>query len=234
MIEYFNGIALIVGDSHICRWIKESGRLDHDTNVLPRVLHFVPENGVVIDAGGFCGDQTVAYANKVGINGKVIAFEPFPEAFQCLEHNMKESPQVICENMALGNRNGFVKPIALNENFGMAIVEDLSNDIENVGEINIAKLDSYIETFPYEFTQLDFLKIDTEGFEIDVLQGAKQTIEKFKPVMFIEVNEHTLKAKGYTKNDLLQTIHDLGYTYRNVYEEQGLDDEQFDVLCFPK
>ena len=136
--------------------------------------------------------------------------------------------------MALGNRNGFVKPIALNENFGMAIVEDLSNDIENVGEINIAKLDSYIETFPYEFTQLDFLKIDTEGFEIDVLQGAKQTIEKFKPVMFIEVNEHTLKAKGYTKNDLLQTIHDLGYTYRNVYEEQGLDDEQFDVLCFPK
>ncbi len=228
MIEYFNGIALIESDTHICRWVKETGKLDHDTNVLPKVLPFVPVNGVVIDAGSFVGDQTIAYANKVGVNGKVLAFEPFPEAFQCLEYNMKELPHVVCENKALGNKNGFVTAKALSENFGMAIVEESSEGI------HIVTLDSYLESFPYEFTQLDFLKIDIEGEEIHMLQGAKQTIGKFKPVMFIEVNKSTLKAKGYTKNDLLQTIHDLGYTYRNVYEEQGLDDEQFDVLCFPK
>ncbi len=223
MIEYFNGIALIAGDSHICRWVKESGRLDHDSNVLPKILPFIPEGGTAIDAGSFCGDHTIAYANKVGIGGQVLAFEPFNEAFECLKYNMKELPQVVCFNAGLGAKSGFAKTSCDTNNFGMATVSMHFEGVE------ILKLDDCVF-----IKSLDFFKIDVEGFEIDVLQGAKETIEKFKPVMFIEVNEHTLKAKGYTKNDLLQTIHDLGYKYRNVYEEQGFDDEQFDVLCFPK
>ncbi len=220
-----DGIAVIENDTHISRWIEESGRLDHDQNVLPIILPYIPEGGIVVDAGSYLGDHTIAYLNKVGLKGIVLSFEPFQEAMECQIYNLKDYSNIVFCSMALGSKAGFVKTSCTNNNFGMTTVEESEEGIE------VMRLDDCVL---FQELKLDFLKIDCEGMEIDVLQGAKETIEKFKPVMFIEVNEHTLKAKGYTKNDLLQTIHDLGYTYRNVYEEQGLDDEQFDVLCFPK
>lgn len=221
MIEYHNGIALIANDTHICRWVKESNRLDHDQNVLPLILPLIPVDGMVVDAGAFCGDHTIAYAKKVGKSGIVMAFEPFNDSFDCLAYNMYDYPQVHCFKMALGNEYGKISASCTNNNFGMATISKSEDGNP------ILPLDDFM------INKLDFFKIDTEGTEIDVLLGAIKTIEKFKPIMFIEVNEHTLRVKGHTKNDLLKTISDLGYRYRNVYEGQGLGDEQFDVICFP-
>jgi len=235
-IEYHNGIAILKLDSHISKWVKESGRLDHDQNVLPRILPFIPVDGIVIDAGAFIGDHTIAYVEKVGKDGGVIAFEPFTEAFECLKYNLSKYENVSLHNRALSNECKQVSMSIAGLNYGMATVSEgkgiMTVNLDSLKEPHL--LNKPENRKPLDLPRFDFFKIDVEGMEIDVLLGAKQTIEKFKPVMFIEVNEHTLKAKGYTKNDLLQTIHDLGYTYRNVYEEQGLDDEQFDVLCFPK
>ena len=74
-IELFNGIALLKDDQCICRFIRESGRLDHDINILPLVLEYIPIGGTVFDIGAFIGDTTLAYANRVGENGTIYAFD---------------------------------------------------------------------------------------------------------------------------------------------------------------
>jgi FkbM family methyltransferase len=222
-IEYWNGLALIANDTHLCKWIKESGRLDHDTNMLPRVLPYIPEGGFVVDVGGYVGDHTIAYSEAVGPNGAVIAFEPYRLAFECLKYNMKDKPNVVCEFAALGAIEGIARIDCKIENYGMAAIGDSGEEVE------LTTLDARMKGA----TRFDLLKIDSEGTEIEVLKGGKKTIDKFKPIMLIEVNEHTLKLRGYTKQDLLNAISELGYRYRNVYEGQGLDGDQFDVLCFP-
>lgn len=220
-----HGFAVIKNDTHIGLWAEQEGRLDHDQNVLPRVLPYIPTGGVVVDAGAYIGDHTIAYANKVGAEGTVMAFEPFLESFECLLHNMKGLPQVQCFLNALGDTNKHVKATCEIQNFGMAVTKEVQEVDDNT--ITVVKLDDY------ELKQLDLFKIDVEGDEIAVLDGARETIRTCRPVLFIEVNEHTLKLKGYTKNDLLKAVADLGYKYRNVYEGQGLQDDQFDILCFP-
>lgn len=214
-----HGFAIIQNDSHLGKWAEESGRLDHDQSALPQVLPFIPIGGVVVDIGANIGTHTIAYARKASL---VFAFEPFGPAFECLEYNMKGLHNVEVFKLALGSKKGKAKISCANENFGMASISEEGEEIE------INTLDALFKS------KIDFIKIDAEGFEIEILEGGKKMIEKSKPVMYIEVNEHTLRLKGHTKQDLLDKIASLGYTYRNIYAGHGLNDDQFDVICFPK
>lgn len=214
-----HGFAIIEGDTHLGKWAEESGRLDHDQSALPQVLPFIPIGGIVVDVGANIGTHTIAYARKAD---RVFAFEPFPPAYECLEHNMKSLHNVEIFKIALGSKKGKAKIACTNENYGMASISEEGEEIE------VNTLDSLFKS------KIDFIKIDAEGFEIEILEGGKNAIGKSKPVMYIEVNEHTLRLKGHTKQDLLDRIEGLGYSYRNIYPGHGFEDDQFDVICFPK
>jgi len=219
------GIAIIGNDSHIGRWVEECGRLDHDQNMLPLVLPFIPEGGVVLDIGANIGSHTIAYAKKVGFSGNVFAYEPNPEAFKCLVHNMKELVTVFEFPFALGNTIGTIEVIQENDNIGMAYVKEAKN-----GSGIITTVDKEMK----DIKKVDFIKIDCEGYELEVLKGAKETIKKYSPVMLIEVNKGCLERSGESKESLFKLLDEYGYTYRNIYKEQGMDDLQFDIICQKK
>lgn len=209
-----NNIAVIEGDSHIGRWVEESGKLAHDEYALPIVLEYVPVGGVVVDAGAFIGDHTRAYLDKVGPAGVVWAFEPNPDAFRCLVHNCPEAKAFPFGLSDLAGSAGLIK----NPNAG-------ASRLSGVGGIVLVRLDDY------EFRRLDFLKVDVEGMEVKALRGASDTIKRFKPVMWVEVNRGTLEKNGYEVEELWEVIGDFGYNMK-LYPEGGGD--QYDLLCLPR
>jgi hypothetical protein len=81
--------------------------------------------------------------------------------------------------------------------------------------------------------RLDYMKIDVEGFEVFVLQGAKATINICRPIMVIEVNHKMMKLQGVVLNDLLEMLDLLNYKVKSLYEGLKLEDEQLDILCTP-
>ncbi len=87
-------IAVIEFDSHISSWVEEAGRLCHDSMVHESILPLIKEGDWVVDAGAYIGDHTIAYAEKVGSRGRVIAFEINPPALECLKHNAVLYPQI--------------------------------------------------------------------------------------------------------------------------------------------
>lgn len=222
-IELFNGIALLKDDQCICRFIRESGRLDHDQNMLPLLKEFIKNGDVVLDIGAFIGDHTIYYSKLVGDNGSVIAFEPNRDSFFCLEHNLKAYKNVELINSAIGKEYGFVRTVDVLGNIGMNFLIP-----DNLGGIVIYSLNQM------EIDRIDFIKIDVEGFELDVLIGAKETINKFKPIMVIEINDATLSRQGISRNDIFAWLQENNYIYRNIYKEQGLNDSQLDIICTPK
>ena len=223
MIEIYNDIALIAEDQCICRFVKESNRLDHDQNMLPEIFKHMRPGDVVIDCGAFIGDHTIAYAKRVGAKGTVFAFEPSKEAYECLEHNTKGEERVIIYNGGLG---ASLKKAAMSEIDGNAGMNFLFNDRSVAEEINIITIDSL------NLPKLDFIKIDCEGYELEVLKGAVDTIKRLKPKMLIEINQMTLERAGLTREDIFTFLKDLGYKYKNIYNGQGLDDYQLDIICF--
>jgi len=215
-------IAIIEGDECISKWVESEGRLDHDPNSLPIMLSYVKEGDTVIDIGAFIGDQTFAYAKKVGGFGKVIAFEPNPTAFECLEHNMFDFDNVELRNEGVSDTKGNIKLTDVATNAGMTYAEKAKKGIKCV-TIDSLKLN-----------KLNFIKIDAEGFEHNILKGAIETIKKFKPIMVIEINNHALLRNGTSNNDVYIFLSELGYGYRNIYNGQTLYEEQLDLLCIPK
>lgn len=215
-----NGIA-ILDDDLISNWVKQSGRLDHDQNMLPLVIPFIKPGSIVIDAGAFIGDHTIAYAEAAGLDGLVFAFEPSKEAFKCLERNLQRMPNTTCFNKGLGSKTETKGIEKVPGNLGMNHISEGSG----VSVVSIDELDMF---------GIDFIKIDCEGYELEILKGAKDTIEKFRPVMLIEVNKSALKRQGLKEKDIFQFLEKAGYEYKNIYPGQLMTGDQYDIICEPK
>ena len=217
--KFINGktAAILENDTHISKWVIESGRLDHDRSLLPIIAKHIPTGGTVIDVGAYIGDHTIFYARCVGRTGLVVAFEPNREPFDCLAYNMQEFEQVHILNNGASDRNHTIS-IAQDANVGASRPKE-GNDIDcmTIDSLNLKAC--------------DFIKMDCEGFELKALKGAKETILRHKPVMLIEINDHALQAQGLTRNDVLKYIEELGYDYRNVYDGHSMDGVQLDIIC---
>lgn len=221
-MEIFNGIALIERDSHISKWIKEHNRLDFDQNVLPFVLPYINEGDVIVDIGANIGAYSKAFIDKTGCDGFIYCFEPNKESFECLRHNIKNENSYLF-NVALGANKGRVRVLsdsAFPDNIGMSFCD---NNI--AGDIELITLDTLA------LEQCDFIKMDVEGWELECLVGANYTIEKHKPVLFIEINESTLKRNNTIPLDIYNWLNKKGYSFRNVYPEQLMKGEQYDIIA---
>lgn len=217
----FNDIAILPNDTHISKWVRESGRLDHDQNMLPIVLPFIKPGAIVIDAGAYIGDHTIAYAKSVGVDGFVFAFEPSPEAFECLQYNLEGMTNTTCFNQGLSSKIGSKGIVKYTNNIGM-------NYLSEGNDISVTSIDDL------GLFGVDFIKIDCEGYELEILKGAYETINKYKPVLLIEINKETLKRNKVSEKDIFKFLENAGYKYRNIYFEQSLSGEQYDIICEPK
>ena len=75
-------------------------------------------------------------------------------------------------------------------------------------EVNLETLDEVSK----DLQRLDFIKCDVEGAEMLVLRGATRTLEKFSPILHLEVFEEWTRAFGYTPNDLMDLLQSSGYS----------------------
>lgn len=225
-----NTVAVIDGDTHHAKWVEETGRLDHDRSVDP-LVNLIPVGGIVVDGGANIGTLTKMFLDRVGCNGTVYAFEPNPEAFACLRHNCPEAQAYQC---GLSDRAEYATIVPA-QNAGATYLRDLGYvEIAEVaagdtsGRVPTASLDSFA------LERCDFLKLDIEGYEGRALFGAQRTLQRCKPLMFIEVNDGALQRIGASAEGLLKTIAALGYEWKIWQPECKLGDPQFDVLCKPK
>jgi FkbM family methyltransferase len=219
-MKIVNGIAILENDTHISKWVIQSGQLSHDTNMLPLLNQYIKKGDTVIDVGGYIGDHTKYYVDRVGREGSVYAFEPNLPAFECLQYNMRKYPNVGLFNKGLSDKKHSIS-IAQSDNVGASHAIE-GNDVECI------TLDSI------KLKQCHFIKMDCEGMELKALQGSKETITKFKPVMLLEINRGALIKQGTSAEEIFLWLTAYGYSFRNIYKEQGLEDKQLDIICIPQ
>lgn len=132
---------------------------------------------MAVDAGANVGVWTVAMAR---LFKHVYAFEPASDVYPCLRQNTAHLPRVECIPVALGAVRGAAylgDDLARPGNTGARFLQDR-------GElVRVVTLDSFV------LKDLDFLKIDVEGEELNVLRGARHTIARCHPVILMEVKD---------------------------------------------
>lgn len=226
-----NGGFHVPKDDCLGKWQIEEQRLDHDYFTVPLACKYIPLGGVVLDIGAFNGDHTIAYSRAVGPDGYVMAIEPGKLAYECLCHNASLFPSKIrTMRLALSDVSSGSVVHAIDElNLGASRCVPVNFDLDAVPVTTVDWLMGQ-EHLP----RLDFIKMDCEGFEVKVLIGAKYTIDKFKPVMLIEVNPSALQAQGATPIDIMRSVKAHGYSIDIIQPECNWSSPQFDVLCLPK
>jgi len=148
-----------------------------------------------IDIGAHVGTWTVDLQEQFF---KVYAFEPVKEHVECFLKNVDTSnvDLFVC---ALGDEAGDITlSYAQSGNSGTSAIMDGGEYTASV-----CTLDSF------QFESIDYIKIDVEGFELQVLKGAAETIKSNRPVINIEV-KNTCERFGYKQEDILDYLKELG------------------------
>ncbi|ODV38349.1 FkbM family methyltransferase [Microcystis aeruginosa] len=174
----------------------------------------------VIDVGANVGVYTFSAAQRVGETGKVIAIEPFKACVNCLQETSRinQLPWVKIYEAAASDHCGSAKLSLHNASELNEVISDNSpsSDSANTVTIQCLTLDSLIET--ENLTRVDWLKIDAEGHEIKVLQGAERLLTEFKPNI---IYENIAGAHG-SNGAIMQYIQAKGYqvySYRPYIQE---------------
>jgi len=198
----------------------------------------------VVDVGANIGYYTVLLADKVGKNGKVYAFEPDKTNFQILVKNIKENnlKNVVAINAAVGSKEGKLKLYKSEENLGDHKLYEThppcghpplkkgEQNYLNEETVKIIKLDDYLKE-----TKVDLMKIDTQGWEPEVVEGAKELIKKNKPVMFLEYSPASYKQaklNGKKMMNFLRKIYPkIWWIDEWLYIYKNLSQGKIDKIC---
>jgi FkbM family methyltransferase len=223
------GIAYELDISDFMEWVIYYGIVTEPRAKLFSLAH---QGATVIDVGANVGECTLNFARHVGTKGSVLALEPDPVVRAKLQRNVALNPFANIEivPLALGAEPGRLElsTVAPSNRGGNRILE------RPVGEhvtVQVVPLDQMLEERPV--ARVDLIKIDVEGFELNVLKGAKRTIERFRPTLFVEVSDGNLRASGTSARELVQLMKDHGYRLRHAEDDSAVSpDDSFDGRHF--
>jgi FkbM family methyltransferase len=183
-------------------------------------------NLVILDIGGHIGTHTIIYSKL--LNCKVYTFEPQKKIFNILKKNIIDNNLKNCViyNCAVGHMaTTTTMSDMLYDGYDCKIEYD-TNKILNYGGIGLGKNGEEVQMMSIDQLNLeacDYIKIDVEGAEILALMGAKNTIEKFKPIIWFE---HTDKFVSQEMIESLKIdfeipninnyLHNFGYKIYNL------------------
>lgn len=161
---------------------KEDTLYGHNfqTKYITKIIKESNTSGNVIDAGANIGLFATAFSQHFN---KVFAFEPVPMNNECLISNTKGYDNIQLFDCALGSKQETVEMIGRLNNTGtFRIVEDPNGRKGNAvySKISVKPLDEF------NLENVSCIKIDCEGYEADILEGAEKTISATKPLLCIE------------------------------------------------
>ena len=219
----------------IGEWMEWAAYFEIPDKIEVAITNELKAGDVAIDVGTNIGSVLVKMADKIGKLGKVYGFEPSENRFKKAENRIQFEDLHNAEliQLALGSRNEFVEMSSPDPtNLGRNRVT--KSHLEK-GKVKCVTLDSWVKE--KTLTKIDFIKIDVEGFEFEVLSGMTQVLKNLGPILFIEVDDDNLKTQGSSAAELLDFIKKFGYTIEDstgkTLNELDLP-AHFDVICRQK
>ena len=180
---------------------------------------YIDKKSIVVECGCHIGTHTVKMAS---LCDKLYGFEPMPETYEVLNKNivLNNITNAIIYKKGVADKTGFTKySWSLDDNPGASGLDNNPMGIpprirttDKIIPVELTTIDSL------NLDRLDFMKIDVEGYEQLVIEGAMNTIKKCKPVIIMEVwKDHFGRVDmNYTKN-LFKKLLNIGYNVENVH-----------------
>ncbi len=171
------------------------------------LLGLVPRGGVACDVGAHIGFYSLLLARLVGPEGKVISYEPVPYTHALLRANLRRNAatNVLAHPVSVGAQAARVRIApAPGGRLGWSL-------IDAAGELAApaTTLDAEVERL--QIQRVDFIKVDVEGYEMEVMTGAQMVLRRHRPVVMYEINPQALAKHGTSEAELAEFFLARGY-----------------------
>ena len=188
---------------------------EFETNLIKKEIH---SGDVVVDIGANIGYYTLLFAKLVGEKGKVFAFEPDPTNFELLKKNVEinDYKNVILEQKALSDSHGKMMLSLNSENTAGHHLNFKQENIDNSIEVDVLNFDQY---FAKRKLDINFIKMDVEGAESNVIKGMTNTIKNSHNLkMIVEYNPNAIHQMGLHPETFLDLLSDCGFSINDINE----------------
>jgi FkbM family methyltransferase len=209
-----------------CRINKDDFKIMtiHEDDIIKR---FTPKEGdIVIDIGAHIGLYTIISSKRVGANGKVVAIEADPSNFEMLNSNIKlnQLTNVIPLNYAVHSKETKVKLYLPSGESGFTkyntIMPNWINAQEKFVEVNANTLDYLLQLNEIRQEEVNWIKIDVEGAEFEVLKGATNVLSKSKDIAIL-MELHGPPHVYRPKVEEFVNLYNFKIEFEKSYEENG-------------
>ena len=167
------------------------------------IFQYIPQETVMLDIGANVGSHTLYFCNTLNAT-KVYAFDPNPEMVEIFKKNMElnKKDNVVITQAAVGESKG-KSSLIINDDWkinrgGVRVKSD------EKGEVDVISIDEFLAD---KEENIGFVKIDVEQFEKEVLNGMVKTIEKYKPVIYLEIYDKNIEY-------VFDKLYGLGYKFK--------------------
>lgn len=209
-----NGITY---DLNLSQWMEYALYFGLKSENKEALYSLIKPGMVIFDVGANFGETTLNFAKLTGTHGRVHAFEPMPWVFEKCRHNigLNSFSNIILENMALSNEEEqLLVNDPVNGNSGGIFTTKITAPLPGKIAIQAGTVDNYI--LKKNIRAINILKIDVEGFEMNVLKGADHTLQNFKPIIYFEICEKNLQRAGSSSKELIDFLNASGYKIFDV------------------
>jgi FkbM family methyltransferase len=225
-------------------WLAEKGALDHELmyngfeeTEMRFVQRLLRPGMTVLDIGAHHGLYTLLSAKRVGQRGRVIAFEPSPRECRRLAKHVRVNRcgNVEVEACAVGDRQGEAELFMVDgfRDWGNSLRPPAVPEPTRQVRVPVRRLDDVLAERGIE--RVDFIKLDAEGGELGVLEGAKRLLQTApRPAILAEVEDIRTRPWGYQAREIIQLLARWNYRWFALSEMGTLypaspDDDSYDA-----
>lgn len=175
--------------------------------------HFLKPEIVVFDIGANVGQYSLLASSTVGPRGKIFGFEAQADNFLKFSANCQKNNSmgnVFPQHLAVWNEEvqlEMKRPADMSDNAGSFYAQ--KNNESSAQKVQAIRLDDFV--LKNNIQRLDLIKMDIEGAEAFALEGAQETLKKFHPVIFIEINQAALENMKCSPKMISEKLFSLGY-----------------------
>lgn len=200
-MQEWRGLWLPDGEEHLIEWMQKKnivvdGKPSYQYEKLQMALGYVKNWRVAVDVGAHCGLISMHLVKKFQC---VMAFEPVEAHRECFVKNV--GPGAVLAPCALGEKEGTVSIHTSANSSG-------DSWVDGEGDIPLRRLDFY------ELDNVDFIKLDCEGYELFALRGGEETLKRCKPCVMVEQKPRRAQKFGLGETDAVYYLKSLGATLK--------------------
>lgn len=194
----------------------------------------IKADGTIIDVGANVGLMSLQFAARVP-HGRVYSFEPTNYAFKKLKKNLSLNPLLACRifphQVFISEKSGTNTSMVAFSSWKVDGTRNVSNHLVHLGSpkettgVLVLSLDDFVEK--NHLTRINLIKIDTDGYEYEVLKGARKAIKQFLPAIIFEITLYCLKEKGITFDLYFEYFTDLGYCLFDLLTESEVNQANY-------